>query len=670
MAKKIMCFIFTLNCILLILCSYYYFSGESYSAMLKGYNQIQIDLGDTVEMNKIEDVLFTISSELESDIFICKYNNNINCLDYYITTNKDYVKVGAIKYEWSKNTVYSSNPQYDEKTLYGFFPEGNIRLLPLSLIDNSLNSQFLNFYIEKNDEKSFVEYCNNNEIECSVINGVGINDFISEWNYILFIFILFHFISVVFYAFAMDRDTIIKKSFGWPLRKIVFCQIFDNIVLFSAISGITLIVTFVFFSFIVNVGSAFIFSIVVLVSIVFLIIVSVLFLMFSFTMTYLKSNISDLKGKNQKRDVFYVTVFFRIVIFLLLLNQLTQLDLFQTLDEIQNLRKSESQISDYFTLRIRSFEEYDSKYEIYADKFLNAYREFEKEDALLVTNLRSTVTNDSLITVNENYIDFCEDLKSIDNDIITSDFLDDGKLNYLIPSGKDMSDYISILTRNSSENINIIYYNSDYSFNLLSNSEDGKLVNNVILEVINPEYYRANESDKTIYEMFSALFSNSIFLKYNSMYETSYKQVISVLTENNIEDAVYRAPFVNDVIGIKIQDTKKFLYESLFIISIYIFAFVVLIIYSANLYCSCYINDISIKLMNGYSVLQIFTYKLLMNLALIPLLLFAERIGVFKEYLKINDIYIIIGVVSEVSVYYMMIKYQSMKNMHSLIKGA
>ncbi len=678
MSKKIMFFIFIVNCILIVLLSYTIFSELSYRSITNGYKELVISGDREINTTDYANAFSDVCQSVESDVYFRKYNISFNGYDYYRTTSENNFQLGFINYNWNTDTIYSSQPLENEKRIYGFFNDIQIRILPLERQNNLFDSEKITAFVRYEYIEQFSKICSEYDLNCSYNNSAYIHNSYSEWKNTLMIFIMFLFISIIFYSFSCRKDTIIKKALGFTPIKIFTLQFKECFKPFLIICTFSLFTSFIFFTIKNDLISSALFNIIVISLLIVLIIISALFFAISFIYIASSAKIKHMKGNSNKKDFLNITECFRIIILCLLLSNISSLNLIKTITDLNQLKNSEVNYQDFLTFKAHNIQEYDLKYEEYAPKLLDAYNELCNSGLILVTRLSETstsiseaTTNTQYITVNNNYIDFCDNLIDTNGNKINSTTLKKGKINFLFPDKSNPSDFIKDRSHIfKPEDINIIYYNSSSDFDLLSNSTDGRRVKNIVLEVKDLNFYAQHESSRTIYEFLTAYFSNSVFMKYDPSFKIPYEQISPVLKKYNIDGLVFRAPLVCDEISETIAITKRYLLYNIFTSSLYLFAFFVLIVFSASLYCSCKLQDISLKLINGLSVLQIINTRLIINLALIPIIIFATNLPFINRFFGIDNSVIIAGVIAQTFIYYILVKYKSMKNLISLIKGA
>ena len=540
------------------------------------------------------------------------------------------------------------------------------------MTDKNYGSEFATVLVDKEFADLIIENCVNRNLKCTKEKLATVSSFDFELISVLISFLFFLMVSVVLYAFSGKKDVMVKKSLGYSVTGICLSQFKSfckNIIL---ITLILFVVSLVVFSVIFGFVSSVIFN----ALIILLFLVLMLFFYFCLIAAYLylcyTSRISDIKGKSCKKDFMFLTELFSVIILLLFLNTLSQIDLFTAVSDYARVNKIHSEYEHYFTFRLRNLETYDSDAEKYSGKIVDIYRQLHKNNLILADEADSSLFGDIVIRVNDNYVNFCDNLSTPDGEKITSEMLISGKHNYLVPENYETEyfEYIRSRSPDKYNLINIIYYSPESDFFLFSNSINGKRIKNAIIDIWDVDYAVTEESEYTVYMTLTSFFSYAFFMKYDDAFSSPYNQIKSVFTDNKMESIILAAPFVNDIFAEYFIEVKSNLLKLFYISVIYSFAFITLLVFSAELYSSCYLRDIAVKITSGQSMAEIMNFRLIIILSLIPLELTADRLGILEGILKINDILMITAVLLVIIVYYVTAKRKSLKKIYSILKGA
>lgn len=669
--KNILHCILIVNCILIILCMFRVFSEYSFLSLYQNTDQIQLEGKKGSDSVLFIDELMEIATDINSDIMI-ERKNQFGEIDFYRTTARDSFQNTLISYDWNENYIYSSSPEKNEKKLHGFFTDIPVNIKPIHMALNETDLSSVTVLVSCEASDMFLEYCIEKNILCTKENVASVQDYFSEWIGVLLAFLFFLFISVVFYAFSCRRDTIVKKSMGYSTLQICTAQLKSSVKVFLLILCSVLILSTTVFSFIFGFVSSAMFNSLIAISFVGLLVFLIICYLAAFVYIGINSKISDIKGKSNQKDFLFITDIFMVVILLFLLNTVSGINIPGAVSDYNRVKEIRSQYEDYFTFNVDSLERYDSNTEKYADCLINIYRKLHENGLIMVEEAYESISGDTLIRVNDNYINFCDNLKTPDGKIITSEMLLPDKHNYLVPENLETVYFENMRNKSKGkiDNTNIIYYSPESDFYLLSNALDGKRIKNAIIDVWDLEYSISTESEHTIYMYLTSFFTHAFFMKYDEAFSTPYEQIFSLFSENDMGAFISTTPFVNELYAEYFNDVKTEMLKSFYKALIFLFAFFTVTVFSAELYCSCYLHEIAVKITSGYSVTEIIHFRLILMLSLIPAELIINRSGILSGIIDINDIVMIIGVLLEVIIYAMIVKNKSLNKTYSVLKGA
>ena len=179
--------------------------------------------------------------------------------------------------------------------------------------------------------------------------------------------------------------------------------------------------------------------------------------------------------------------------------------------------------------------------------------------------------------------------------------------------------------------MNYIYYSSDSRFFTFSNEiniSEGGYCCNVIAEIYDPEFEYNHTSSLTFTAFMSSFLSNSMFFKYDLQNQKSaYEQIYPVLNKTEIDKIMFSANSVEELFNENLKQFKNnFVFEFIQLI-IVCGSFIILVIYTTELYYRNYAKDIALKVINGYCFIEIFFNRMIFKAILLPLLIFLRSVS-------------------------------------------
>ena len=676
--KRIMCSIFMINFIFVIICTCYMYTTSTYQKIYDGKQMIKIQKPTSASNSTYIENIYEISKQLSSDIMLEHINSSYDYEYYRTECNEDFIKISTETGRpiTDKSTVFSSHPSGNEKKIYGFVNSSDaIKILSLHSAE-TLDLTNQTYFVDSDKADEFLHLLTQYGFSCEKETGEIITDYFSEWYLALAILIFFLFISVVFYALSRKRESAIKKSMGYSVTKICkdeFKKCFP--VFFFEILIITCF-AIIIFSIIYDIHSTLLF-------VLYLIPYSFgffLFTLFIFGISFwyigLISNINDVKGKSHEKELLFVTLCFKTIFLILVMNSMSNISIIDTFNLYTNIKHIKSTSEKYATFVVKDFTDADNNYEEYYERLINCYRELHKNNELIIATEVSDIPqfDAKSIDVNDNFINFCDCLKTSNGTRITSQMLAKEKVNYLIPENFNSKDYIEQICKGKSLNenkINIIDYSSDSSFFIFNRINNDFYAENPIIKVIDPEYDYKYESIKTAYYTLSSYFSNSMFFKYDfTSDQSAFDQVSPLLSKNGLNNFILSSPALSDVFSESLHAAYTKMIKNIVMLLVYAFSFIVMLVYSSELYLSCYRQNISIKLIYGYSALSIISNQIISMAAIIPLLLYSPKlINNLYELKPINPLIIIFSVSVEIIIFTILFSVQCKKNVVKTLKG-
>lgn len=613
-----------------------------------------------------------------------EYINENYTIDYFRTMNDD--KFFDIKtaegLPVSENSVYSSHPGEGEVKIYGFFTKStDFRILPFSFISDrkDIDINFGKYLVNSKDIEKLSAELERNGMEVSNEVGVPVGNDFTQYKIMIGMFILFMIIAEIFYVFSRSKDYGVRRSMGYGSIDILICELKDNLLQLVILPLLTVIISFIILSAVFDTISAALFMKFVAARLALLI--GGALLLFSLSVIFFgkRCGAEHIKGFSRNKELFAATILFKSVVITVTAVSLTGVlgSAVQTYKMYRTTQAAVKNIENYSATELNTFlEDPLTECDKYAPRLLDFYRKMHDSRGLIIASLRyidiepqnGYIIGTGFGVVNDNYIDFTKDLYAPDGSKITSAQLAVGCYNFLVPEGYDTS----INTANvqgyiPTDKLNYITYSADskfFTFNNETCTNDNGYCSNVVLEVFDPELYFEAESSKTFAALMSSYYSNSMFFRYDKSSElTSYEQILPVLEETGIDGITVTS------VPIKTQFAKSFnmLRNNLIYLVIqsliFICSFIILLVYSTELYYRNNAKDIALKNISGYSFTELFGKRILMKTAILPVML---AVNLFS---RISPAVAICCIVLEIAIFAIIIKHNSGANTVDALKG-
>ncbi len=638
MGKKIVNLIIGITLIALMLQGVFHCGIYSESQIFM--NKEQIIIHQPTNLNKDEFVkeLLSFAKQENSDLMYERYDDKNNRMLYKTNQKEDffhiYTETGSILLK--ENDIFSTRGNEGTKKIYGVHIPGKDIIIDNFTKISEFDLKSGRYWVKTDKIQELCCFLGEKNIEYDKIGGIYIedeNEIFGHLNVALYIFIG---IALVMYAFSKMKDYAIKKIMGYSKIQVWCSEIYEMGT--SIIVEILIIGTIFFFMLFVlyEAETGVMWLKIIFFDILRMLIVVIVCLAISSGYINIKCGVLHIKGKRNDILLEILISLIRVLVFaiitLILSSNIGKISF--TYHMYQTTTDMKVKLKQYATVVENvSVENPEEDYKAYDKKFCDFYRILHEErDAIIsdthdVTGYEAYSSNPSIL-INDCYIDFNKNIYDIHGERITSKSLVEGKYNVLVPQGFKYDPVQSGLCRAanlSPEQINVIEYSCDSVFLSFDNEispETRGYFQNPIAEVFDEtmifdDCYRAM--------MLETAFINGFYFRTESV-DKAYDEILPVLKKCGLENLFFEAPSVRERLDDTLWEWESELIKNGFILFLYIIAWVVLLIYSAQMYFENHAKDMSVKLLQGYSLLEIIQIRLavesLMLIAMIVVSLF------------------------------------------------
>ncbi len=648
------------------------------------YNQAQIMIGkeqmilhQPVHMEKEEYIrtLLRYSDETQTDLMYERYDENMNHLLYKTNQSEDffhlYTETGSILLK--EDEVLSTMGEPGTKKIYGIHFSGEEIMIRDFLQIKEFDLSSGRFLVESGQIDEFCKYLDDVKITYERIGGVYLEDEDELLWKLLVAFYLFMGITIVMYAFSKMKDYAIKKTMGYSKFQIWWLEIKDmgRGLLFEILGLAALF--FGILTILFDVQTGFVWLQLLVVPVARLIVIYALFVAVSIGYAGMRCSVLHIKGKRQDAVLDLVVAVFRLVVFAIC--TVTISSLFSSVIWIRQVYQTTATMSEKIMGYAKIFEcvaieNPEEDYEMYDKKLCDLYRILHEErDAIIADTHEVAFVEDTgsnpRIYINDHYIDINEHILDLQGNRITSQNLEKDKYNVLVPEGVKFDPIASGLCRASGllpEEIHIIEYREDSFFFSFDNEicpETGGCFQNPIAEVFD-ESMITNKTFRAL--MLETFFINGLYFKVDTE-QNIYEDILPILKQCDLANLFMEASSVNDIWNRNLKILVQDWMTSCFVLSLYLIAWVVLMIYSAQMYFNNHAKKISVKLIHGYHLLEIIQIRMALECLVLVVLAGVS----FVEQFSFSVAFLLLGV--DLVCFYQMVKRQCKENVTDAMKG-
>lgn len=643
--------------------------------IMKGKEQIILHQPVTMEKEEYIQTLLQCSDKTHTDLMYERYDEKMTRLLYKTNQSEDFFHIdtekGSILLE--KDETLSTHGEQGVKKIYGIhFPGEEIVIRDFSKIKEfDLSSG--RFWMESDKIPDFCRQLDQLKIAYDRIGGIYLEDEEEPLWQLSIAFSLFMGITIVMYAFSKMKDYAIKKTMGYSKLLIWWLEIKNiGITLLFESFGLTT-VFFLILMVLFEVETGLLWLKLIIVPVVRLIAVYTFFVAISTGYAGMRSSILHIKGKRQDMILGLVVAGFRMAVFAICTLTISKLVFFvswiyQIYRTTENMKEK---LIDYATItECIAIENPEEDYEAYDKKLCDFYQILHEERGAIIADTSEASMMDIYgpnpeIYINDHYLDFSERIFDMQGNRITSENLEKGKYNVLVPEGVEYDPVASGLCRVtglSPEQVRVIEYCSDsvfFSFDNLTCSETGGYFQNPIAEVFD-ETMIADQTFRAL--MLETFCINGLYFKVNSG-KNAYEDIFPVVKQCGLTNLFMEASLIGDRWNQNLKSLMDDWIQNCFVLILYLFAWVVLLMYSAQIYFNNHAKDISAKLIQGYSLLEITKIRLAVECLVLVVLAGIS----FVESVFFSIAFLLLGV--DLICFYLVVKEQCRKNLTDAMKG-
>lgn len=659
------------------------FLNYSYSVEEKLFDNkttVTITKDSNVTNKQFVEQLEKIVNNNKSDIMFCTFDVNDSTeakLVYSTFNNDDFISVSAIqKITKNDNTFYSNMNISNAEKIYcsDLFTKINIYNFK-EITKYNLDSQ--KYYIASDTADSVMGDLQKAGYDVEILNEVAIYENISVVQY-CFLPVFLICICILFYIFSLCKENAVKKINGYSSNNIFrnnFIGLIKNVFFFFILTAIVAL-TVIFCIFGLTVFDFILFSIKIYAIILAVIVV---FSLLASLSTYFRNVILDIKGKNNNTEFFVVVFIAKLVFFVLLVCSVSTA--YSNLSDIYKLSVQGKNVSNamqnYVTLPI--YENSKPVDESNITKQLTVmYNETNNSKNGIMIQCRDYCTDtdgtcfaekygQDEITVNENYLKI-NPIYDANNKLITADRLNKDKYCLLIPECKSdrqteiRTRLLDIYENLTDNDISIILYKDDTvinTFNPNVNNADFGVIKNPIINIYNEKYLS--------WTLLSAFSGEEYFVQVST--DNAYKELYPSIKKAELEEHILETPYISNSFTDWINFYSNTIKFNLFEAAIYLLGLIVLIYQFCRLYCECFKERISVKILHGYNFINI--HKIYMFAALIVYVLFAISACVLNELgiVRINLAILAVMCLLELAAFIITTKKYIKNNIAEFLKG-
>ena len=602
--------------------------------------------------DEVIDTLYAVSEEISADLALMVIAEDGN-IDFYRTErDPSFIQLNGL----DPSRSYATDPQAGEEQLRGFFFvfQDRFKIAPLRhlkgsaterlttrLLVNSGNAEALESALTQHGAKLIMDY---------TPSGVSENGTLHFHLPMLAFFLL---ASVVFYAFSRAKDMIVKKTMGYEDLDIVLSELKALGCSVLLITGGLLLPAALLFSALAGVSSTLLFFQKNFSAFCLLFVLSLLALAVCIRIVSGQCSIRHSKGKRLDRQLYAVTVACRTLVILLLAGNLTAL--YSTIRETRFMAEqteaaaalSEGYAGIATNINLMGAP-YSSLYEFYQkmhDDHNLIVADFEDISfAEFTAKVKGEPAAEYRIDINDNYLDSFDTIYDTDGALIHADRLAAGKINYLVPSDYDVAPMLEQFARfhHSAEEYHFIRYDAARSkfFSFSNRIEEGFAVSGeipIVAFVVDPDNHAPKSDDPA--DLHDAAMALSSFIcdgvfAYDSGSELSPRdQILPILQETQLAGTILETPTIRQEFMADLKFYSDYMLELFAKCAELLIALVVLALYAAELYYKIYAKDIAAKALAGYSFFDLFSLRMVLKLALLPVMLLLPEI--YTRYITV-----------------------------------
>ena len=676
--KTIMLGLFGIGLILFLLCAAVQFAVYPTYMIYQNKEELKAKWS-ILNTDDVIDTLYTISEEISADLAVMLPSDD-GQYDFYRTEwDPAFIRLESL----APDRVYATDPRDGQEKLRGFFfiTNDHFRIAPLRTLKGSETELFITTILVESRDMSALR--NALERHGAEVGAEGVTSIeIPKMQFVVLPAAFFLFlIAAVFYAFSRAKDMIVKKTLGYGDRDVVLAELKQLCSSLLLISGTLLLLSAILFSLLAGVSSTLLFFRKSALPFLLYFAVTLLVISVCIEIISARCSVSSSKGKSLDRQLYVCTVVFKAVVIWALAACLTSI--FSDVGELRDLiRRTEqaAELADGYAwtkpYNLSSDESYENP-GVYAPRMYAFYQEMHDTHNLIVAEFHS-IRDDSPVeapgnnllyyeaSINDNYLDTFDTVYGIDGAPIHSDQIEKGKRNLLVPQDFDIDRFFEAWHGLHREDFHFVLYDAAKSkFFAFTNKLEGGYAYSgeipIVVFIEDPELYLDEEDVMARMGVVKTMIGNSVFL-YDSTSELSpYEQILPLLRENGLDRTFGPASAVKQEFLSSIKDCQNRITLQTIAALMILFAFAVLAFDAAALYYKVYTKDIAVKLISGYSFLDLFSLRMALKLGLLPILILMP---------KVSTLAALFCVAADLGVFVLCIKRNIRRNVAAVMKGA
>ena len=694
--KKVIIATYMITLVLIVLTAFLQFATTISIQIDQGKSILILEKPEILTNEEYIHSLIEISTSLSSDIMFSRvsqendfqyFKTNIDSKFLDLWTSQESTLLGEGK--------FLSSDEGADGRIYGFVSEdSNIFVYGIDrLPDFKLDLSVGKFYVPDDKLTEWINAFDQSGIGCEVSNEVSI-PVDKSFLFVIVLFVFFLFISVVFYSASRAREYTIKKSMGYSNFDISAGALKNNLRWSAPAVVLVLLLSFIFFGIVYDFISSAYFVLSMLPKFLFVFLLLQVTMFVSVFFVGRACHVQQIKGHNSNKGIFVFATVAKAIIFVILIIYISQvMNVFQNAYRQYNTVKETAAAVNGFAVipytRIQG-EDPSEKADKYVNRFLGFYQEMHDTKQAIIASMNQAVYENEdqfsmegalgqetvvftllpSVIINDNYLDYNQKITGLNGERITSADLIADKYNILIPVGYDKEKILSIRAIQSDygeEALHFIEYSPEsefFAFSSKGSTDQPGYLSNVIAYVYDPEIEVAHVDNDIVVGNLQGYFSGGFFFRYDTNTElTPYEQISSIIKSNGLSGIIVESPSVQNFYQQDLSSARLLVTILATILAVLIFSFVYLLLYSAEQYFLHFAKSISVKLLNGHSLLDICLVRMVFK---ISILLLISLIGL---NIRISFPLAIIAALFEVVIFYLVLKIHSQRNIINIIKG-
>lgn len=643
--KTIMLGLYGIVQILLLLTAALQFATYSKSMIYKNKGELRAKWS-TLNTDEVIDTLYTISDEISTDLALMLISDDGNINFYRTERERSFIQIEDL----APDRVYATHPQDGQEQLQGFFflTDDHFCIAPLRTLKGSKTELFTTtILVESMNMPALLNALEQHGAQVGATGAPSGGFPATGYVPLLALFFLF-LITVVFYAFSRAKDMIVKKTLGYGNRDIVLAELRQLGRSLLLISVALLLLAAILFFLLAGLSSTLLFFQKSFLAYYFYYVLTMLLIVFCLNSVSARCSISSSKGKSLNRQLYICTVVFKSVLSwaLAVLLSSTFSDVGRLLELHRNTAQAAA-LADGYAWAVpytnASYQPWACP-EQYIPRIYAVYREWYDSHNLIVAAFSDSIYADQLIadrggdvaaftaSINDHYLDTFDTVYGMDGAPIHADQIVKGKSNMLIPHDYDTDLYFEEYPGLQREDFHFIRYDAAKSkFFTFSNELEGGYAfcgEIPLLIFIHDAGEYMEDKDPQMQLVGASLLYNSVFL-YDTTSELSpYEQILPLLQENGLDQYYGPAVAVKQEFLRPIKYCKDNITLHVSRALIILFALLALVFKSTELYYRVYAKEIAVKLISGYSFMDLFSLRMALKTALLPALILMPDVSI------------------------------------------